>query len=533
MNANANWWKEAVIYQIYPRSFRDANGDGIGDLAGITEKLDHLVHLGVDAIWLSPIYPSPDADFGYDVSNYCDIDPKFGTLADFDKLVEEAHKRDLRIILDVVMNHTSDQHPWFLESRSSRDNPYRDWYIWKDVSPGGGVPNNWASAFGGSAWEWDAHTGQYYLHLFAKEQPDLNWRNPAVKAEMLNMYRFWCERGVDGFRLDVFNAIYKDANFSNNPSKFGLRAFDRQIHKYDCNQPEMVPFLQELRALLDSYPERYSVGEGFLYINDIIHRYVGEDRLHAIFGFEMLHQPWNLGRIKKAALEWHEATAGKSWPTQVMNNHDNARTATRYHADESDVRLKQSAAILLTLRGTPFMYYGEEIGMRNVSLRRSQIQDPPGRFYWPFYKGRDGCRTPMQWDASGQAGFTSGTPWLPVHKAYTQRNVVQQTDDPDSLFNFYRALIRLRKQYSALTLGDMEFVETGQKSILAYTRHDDEKTLLIAVNFSDKPVSFTLEKPKGWQLLLSNLRPPEEWAPGQSISLLGEEVAILGLSQTS
>jgi len=292
-DSNFLWWRDGIIYQIYPRSFADSNGDGIGDLNGITARLDYLAELGVDALWLSPISPSPDVDFGYDVSDYVDIDPKFGTLADFDRLLAEAHRRNIHIVLDLVLNHTSDQHPWFQESRQSRASARRDWYIWRDPAPGGGKPNNWQSVFGGSAWQWDPHTRQYYLHLFYKEQPDLNWRNPEVRQAMLDVFRFWLDRGVDGFRLDVFNMYFKDAGFRSNPPKPGLRGFDRQQHIYDHSQPEMFPLLAEIRAILDAYPERYAVGETFMGSPEHAAEYVGPDKLHAAFEFDLLHCRWN------------------------------------------------------------------------------------------------------------------------------------------------------------------------------------------------------------------------------------------------
>ncbi len=409
------WWRDGVIYQIYPRSFSDSNGDGLGDIPGITSHLDYLADLGVDAIWLSPIYPSPDKDFGYDVSDYVAIDARFGSMADFDRLVAEAHSRGLHVIMDMVMNHTSDQHGWFKESRSSRDNPKRDWYIWKDPLPSrplpslitkkgveGRPPNNWQASFGGKAWEYDANTGQYYLHLFTKEQPDVNWRNQEVRKAQLDAFRFWMERGVDGFRLDVFNAYFKHPALPDNPPKFGLRGFDRQHHIYDIDQPDMIPLLNELRLLLDSYPQRYAVGETYFATLKKTLSYCGPDKLHAAFSFDFSSQdlvyPWNPRWIMEQVTRREAAfNAADIWPTTVLSNHDLPRAASRYSHGENDEQAKTSMALLLTLRGTPFMYYGEEIGMRDIHLRRSEILDPPGRKYWPIYKGRDGCRSPMQW----------------------------------------------------------------------------------------------------------------------------------------
>jgi alpha-glucosidase len=482
------WWHDSVIYQIYPRSFADGNNDGLGDLHGIISHLDYLADLGIGALWLSPIYPSPDKDFGYDVSDYCDIDPRFGTLADFDRLVAEAHRHGIRVILDMVMNHTSDQHAWFKESRSSRENPKRDWYIWRDR------PNNWQASFGGKAWEYDPKTGQYYLHLFTREQPDVNWRNPEVRKAQLEAFRFWMERGVDGFRLDVFNAYFKHADLPNNPPKFGLRGFDRQRHIYDIDQPEMLPLLNELRTLLDSYPNRYSVGETYFATPQKTISYCGPDKLHAAFSFDFtsndLFYPWNPGWIRKQ-VERREQTfnAAGIWPTTVMSNHDLPRAASRYTRGEDDAQARIAMTLLLTLRGTPFMYYGEEIGMRDITLRRSEILDPPGKLYWPIYKGRDGCRAPMQWDAGENAGFSTARPWLPVNPDYTHRNVAAQRTDPDSLFTFTKKLLSLRKEYPSLRSGDYIPLRAHPGS-MAYLRTTQDQSVLIAINFKGHPVDF-------------------------------------------
>jgi alpha-glucosidase len=502
---NYLWWRDGVIYQIYPRSFADSNGDGLGDLPGIISRLDYLSDLGVDAIWLSPIYPSPDVDFGYDTRDHTAIDPRFGTLADFDRLVEAAHRRGLRIVLDMVLNHTSDQHPWFLESRASRQNPKRDWYIWREH------PNNWQASFGGQAWEYDRLTGQYYLHLFTKEQPDVNWRNPDVRKAQLDVFRFWLERGVDGFRLDVFNAYFKHPDLADNPPRPGLRGFDRQRHLYDMDQPELIPFLNELRSLLDSYPERYAVGETYLATPQKAASYCGADRLHSAFSFDFtvydIIFPWNAAWLRRQILKREKLFTSPRWPTTVMSNHDLPRAATRYSRGEDDTQAKLAMALLLTLRGTPFMYYGEEIGMRDISLKRSEILDPPGKKYWPFYKGRDGCRSPMQWSDEPQAGFSTAKPWLPVHADYTRRNVATQAVEPSSLFTFTRNLIALRKQYPALSRGDFA-VLPSPRNCLVYLRRTEEQTILIALNFSGRPVAWSFETllpRRKWNSLL----PPE------------------------
>jgi alpha-glucosidase len=529
------WWRDGVIYQIYPRSFADSDGDGVGDLPGITSKLDYLADLGVDAIWLSPFYPSPNADFGYDVSDYKNVDPRFGTLADFDTLAAEAHRRGIRVVVDLVLNHTSDQHPWFTESRSSRENPKRDWYLWQPPTPlappifagfrknwgmkggwAGGPPNNWQSIFGGGGWEWDQATGQYYFHMFLKEQPDVNWHNPDVRREMLDVFRFWAERGVDGFRLDVFNAYFKDEGFRDNPRKFGLRGFDRIEHLHDIDQPEMYPLLNEIRALLDSYPERYAVGETFLATPQKAASYCGPDKLHAAFNFDFLFRKFSAADFAEGIKKWTQAIGENAWPNYVLSNHDQPRSATRYAPakwgrakSEDDARVKVALGMLLTLRGTPFLYYGEEIGMRDISLKRSEIQDPPGKYYWPFYKGRDGCRAPMQWDDSPYAGFSTAKPWLPVHPNYVKRNAAAQQDDPHSLFNFVKKVLALRKEYPALQRGDFRLFFRTDTGVLAYERTLGEQRVLVYINFNGKMNTASLARdtnPHDAKLLLSTNR---------------------------
>jgi alpha-glucosidase len=517
---DSQWWHDGVIYQIYPRSFADSNEDGLGDLPGITSHLDYLADLGVDAIWLSPIYPTPDRDFGYDICNYVDIDARFGTMADFDRLVARAHFLGLRVIMDMVMNHTSDQHDWFKESRSSRNNPKRDWYIWKDPRPAcgprklfsrqkaaGSPPNNWQASFGGKAWEYDPLTGQYYLHLFTKEQPDVDWRNPAVRRAQLEAFRFWMERGVDGFRLDVFNAYFKHADFPDNPPKFGLRGFDRQRHKYDIDQPEMISLLSELRRLLDSYPQRYAVGETYFATLEKAVSYCGQDKLHAAFSFDFtsndLVYPWRPRWIMEKVC-YREAVLNPAniWPTTVMSNHDLPRAASRYCQGEKDEQAKIAMALLLTLRGTPFMYYGEEIGMRDIHLRRGEILDPPGKKYWPIYKGRDGCRSPMQWDDSDYAGFSTTQPWLPVHPDFERRNVASQKSKPDSIYNFTKGLLHLRREHPALRSGD--FVPVGSPpGTIVYQRLAKTECILVGLNFTSHEKNMI--SPEGrWEELMSN-----------------------------
>jgi len=524
------WWKNGVIYQIYPRSFKDSNNDGIGDLQGIIQQIDYLADLGIDAIWLSPIYPSPDVDFGYDVSNYVDVDPHYGTLEEFDTLVDAAHQRNIRIILDLVLNHTSDQHPWFIESRKSRDNPYHDWYMWHDPSPTGGAPNNWLSWFGGDGWEYDKNLGQYYFHMFYKQQPDLNWRNPEVRKAMLDVYRFWLDRGVDGFRMDVFNMYFKDEDLRDNPTGVkGLRKFDHQIHKNDMSQPEMRLLLQEIRQLLDSYGATYMVGETFYSSPDQAAQYIGPTQLHAGFDFSLLSSKFSALNFRNAINRWVDALEDK-WPNFVLNNHDTSRSATRFHARKDDAQLKVSATMLLTIMGTPFMYYGEEIGMRDIFLWRHQVLDPVSKRYWPLLPPRDGCRSPMQWDDSTFAGFSEQKPWLPVHPNNEHRNAEAQSSSPGSLLNFYKKLMGLRKSHSALNAGSMEMIDQDNRKILSYLRRSDEESVLVCLNMTDKPA--LLEIPpqltqQKWTVLLSQRLEEKEIFTKSTLSLDAYETLLL------
>ncbi len=485
------WWKDGVIYQIYPRSYSDSNNDGLGDLPGITARLDYLAQLGIDAIWLSPFYPSPDADFGYDISDHTQVDDRFGTLQDFDHMLAQAHALGIRIVLDLVLNHTSSKHPWFVESRSNKSNPKREWYLWREKK------NNWQAVFGGSGWTYDATTSQYFYHMFLPEQPDLNWHNPEVRQAQLDVVRFWLERGVDGFRLDVFNVYYKDAEFRDNPKKIGLRGFDRQVHLHDTNQPEMIPFLNEFRRLLENYSQSYSVGETFMATPEKAANYVGDHLLHAAFSFDFtkgdLFFPWKPDWVFKQIRKREEIFKDNRWPTTVMSNHDLPRAASRYSRSEEDIQTRFAMTLLMTLRGTPFLYYGEEIGMRDLRLKHSQIMDPPGKRFWPFYKGRDGCRGPMQWDDSTHSGFSNAEPWLPVHPDYQERNVSRQEQDSDSLLHFTRTLIHLRKNYPALRHGSFNPLACKSRYVLAYKRQIPGQTILIAMNFSKRKKKLCLD----------------------------------------
>ncbi|HSB89688.1 MAG TPA: alpha-glucosidase [Anaerolineales bacterium] len=511
MSNHPEWWKDAVIYHIYLRSFADGNGDGLGDLPGLIAHLDHLRgaphSLGVDAVWITPPFPSPDADFGYDVTDYRDIDPRMGTLHDFDRLIAEAHRRGLRIILDLVLNHTSVEHPWFIESRSSRDHPRRDWYWWRDPRPGGRPPNNWQAVFGGRAWEWDEATRQFFYHMFLRQQPDLNWSNPAVRRELLDVVRFWLDRGVDGFRLDAFNVWGKDPALPDNPPRLGVRPYDWQIHRFDMDGPLMVEALRELRRVLDGYPDRMAVGETIERNSpEKAALHVGEKRLHMAFNFAFGASPWSPRAFLHAVQRWEEALGPDRWPSYVLSDHDGAgRHVGRYGGRHPDAVAKVAAAMLLTLRGTPFIYYGDEIALPPTPIRRSEILDPVSKHYWPFY-WRDPGRAPLPWNDSPNGGFTTGRPWLPLHPGYPQRNVEAQRADPDSVLTFYRKLIALRRESAALRAGSLVNLTARPRHGWAYLREGPEGRALVALNFGDRPEELQLDRAVGgrWELALSS-----------------------------
>ncbi|HEX5015577.1 MAG TPA: alpha-glucosidase [Candidatus Limnocylindrales bacterium] len=488
-----DWWQDAVVYQIYPRSFADSNGDGIGDLPGIIDHLDHLVRLGVDAIWLSPIYPSPGLDVGYDVSDHTRVDPVFGTEADFDRLVAETHRRGMRLILDLVMNHTSDQHAWFEASRQSRDNEYADWYLWRD--PAGFdtngdplPPNNWVSFFGGSAWTWEPRRGQFYQHTFLPEQPDLNWRNPDVERAQLAMVRGWLERGVDGFRLDVFNVFLKHPELLSNPIQDGATAWARQVHLYDRDQPDFVDLLGRFRAVVDSFPGRFSVGELF---DGGPERAAALTRPgHLVFDWELVTAPWSASAWR-AIVEHREALFGPDLrPTLVLSNHDQPRHASRLAASagttDVDAIAKAAAALLLGLRGTPFLYYGEEIAMVDVPIPNDEIVDPPARLASPEFPwwNRDQSRTPMPWTGGRGAGFTTGRPWIRIGADPGGRNVEAQEADPESVLSAYRRLLAARRATPALRRGSFETLDVGSPDVFAWRRVAGDSVAVVLVNFA-------------------------------------------------
>lgn len=518
---DADWWKNAVVYQIYPRSFKDTNGDGIGDLEGIIQKLDYLNDgtpnsLGIDAIWLSPIYPSPMYDFGYDISDYESIDPVFGNLETFKRLLKEAHKRKIRIIMDLVANHTSHQHPWFLESKSSKDNPKRDWYIWRDPV-NGKPPNNWMGTFGGRAWTLDKTTDQYYYHSFLAEQPDLNWRNPEVKKAIFSMVKNWLDLGVDGFRLDVVNLFVKDSELRSNPRKRWIaRPFDQQNHIYDRDRPEMHDILKDLRKLLDSYGDRMSVGEVMMEppgTSSLPASYYGAkgDELHLAFNFAFFYTPWKAEKFRDVIKEWEKYLRDKGWPNYTLSNHDFRRHITRYSKGrETTARAKIAALMLLTLRGTPFLYYGEELGMMDERVPKNRIQDPVGIRYWPVYPSRDNCRLPMCWSGDVNGGFSNGEPWLPVFSKYESVNVETQSRSIESLLNFYKKLIWLRKGNDILKKGTLALDYDSPPGVLQYTREFEKKKCLIILNFENESKKIVANANRTAQILISTHRKPEK-----------------------
>jgi len=506
------WWKHGTVYQIYPRSFADSNHDGVGDLQGVIDHLDYLNDgtpdsLGVDAIWLSPIYPSPMADFGYDVADYCDIDPLFGDLATFDRLVEQVHQRGMKIIIDWVPNHTSDQHPWFIESRSSKLNPKRDWYIWRDAQPDGSPPNNWGSFFGGPAWTFDEKTGQYYMHQFVKEQPELNWRNPEVEQAMYETLRFWMRRGVDGFRMDVIGLIIKDETLRDNPPNPSASPnlpendlFGRLIQKYNLDQDEVHPYIRRIRAVLDEFDDRCGIGELFGPLDRWV-RYYGDngDGLQLPFNFRLMHQPWQASAMRSSVDELEAALPDFAWPNYVLGNHDQPRLATRF-GGQSQARL--AAMLLLTLRGTPTLYYGDEIGMENGIIPPEKIQDPQG-INLGAERTRDVCRTPMQWNTFTNAGFSNTDPWLPVSDDYLIRNVTVQANDPASIYNLYRRLLWIRHDSPVLMEGSYQAVDVDDPNCFVYFRQLDHEKYLIALNFSNELVSLAIPSGGSGQLILT------------------------------
>ncbi|HEX5039646.1 MAG TPA: alpha-amylase family glycosyl hydrolase [Candidatus Limnocylindria bacterium] len=528
------WWQTGVIYQIYPRSFADASGDGTGDLRGITGRLEYLAWLGVDAIWISPFYPSPMADFGYDVADYTDVDPLFGSLSDFDELLGAAHERGIRVLVDYVPNHTSDRHPWFVESRSSRASPKRDWYFWRDARPDGGLPNNWLSLFGGNAWEWDEATAQFYLHTFLREQPDLNWRNSDVREAMFRVARFWLDRGVDGFRIDVAQLVMKDPELRDNPPNPSptpdelrrLGPWITQLHENDIAHPDIHELYRSFRRMLDDYPgDRVSIGELHHPQLERWAQAYGEnlDEIHIPFNFHVAYSPWRADAIRAAVEGVQRVLPDGAWASWVLGNHDYPRLASPSRAGRDQA--KAAMLMLLTLRGSPTIYYGDEIGMVDVPVATADARDPlekrePGR-------GRDPARSPMQWDASPNAGFAppAATPWLPLAPDASSVNVAGQAEDPDSILTLTRRLIALRREHPALAHGDfVEFAPTPDGTF-AYERLGPTERMTVALNLTDRPQAIPGAGPG--RVLVGTDRSRDGHAVGEVVEMRQDEAVVV------
>ena len=515
------WWKEAVVYQVYPRSFKDGNGDGIGDLKGLMEKLGYISSLGIDVIWLCPIYKSPNADNGYDISDYYDIMDEFGSMEEFDRLLESVHKRGMKLIMDLVVNHTSDEHPWFIESGKSRDNAYRDYYFWKDGTDGR-EPNNWVSAFSGSTWKYDGQTGQYYFHIYAEKQPDLNWENKKVREDVYRMMNWWLTKGIDGFRMDVINCLSKNPEFPEDTLPLGEQR--RTGSRYYLNGPKIHSYLREMNRETVSKYDVMTVGEGVQITSDMAGFYVNEDRqeLNMVFYFDhmdmhrtpgnrLLKRPWKLSALKGIFWDWHCALKEKGWNSIYLGNHDQPRAVSRF-GDDGEYRAesaKMLAMLLLTWPATPYIYQGEEIGMTNVAFpaigdyrdietlnyyreKTGQGEDPGEIMGRIHASSRDNARTPMQWDGTENAGFTVGDPWIGVNGNYREINVKRALEDENSIYHFYRRLIRFRKQSETLVYGDCELLCPEDEAIFAYLRTSETERLLVVLNFYGKPADFAV-----------------------------------------
>ncbi|HEV7589567.1 MAG TPA: alpha-amylase family glycosyl hydrolase [Longimicrobium sp.] len=524
------WWRRGAIYQVYPRSFFDGDGDGVGDLPGIAAKLGHLRALGVDAVWISPFYPSPMRDFGYDVTDHRGVDPRFGTLEDFDRLLAAAHALGIRVILDYVPNHTSDLHPWFAESRASRESPRRDWYVWRDPAPGGGPPNNWLSTFGGSAWELDAATGQYYLHTYLREQPDLNWRNPAVEAEMLEVMRFWLDRGVDGLRVDAVQNVIKDDRFRDNPPNPAFRPGDdpytRLLRVHSGDRPEVHAVIARMRRVVEEYAgDRVLIGEIYNTVERVV-AYYGEEGAgcHFPYNFQLIVLPWQAREIDAAIRRYESLLPPGAWPSWVLGNHDRSRIASRVGRAQARV----AAVLLLTLRGTPTLYYGDEIGMTDVPIPPERVRDPFELNVPGIGLGRDPERTPMQWSAAPNAGFTTGTPWLPLAADYRETNVETQRCDPESMLALHRRLLALRRAEPALAIGTYTPVD-AEGDVLAFLREHGRSRFLVALNLGPDPASLAFVG--AGEVVLSTDASRADDAIRGRVALAGDEGVIVRLSR--
>jgi alpha-glucosidase len=528
---SAPWWQRAAIYQIYPLSFQDTDGDGKGDLAGVLSRVDYLKWLGVDAVWLGPVYVSPMADFGYDIADFTEVDRMFGSLADLDKLIEALHARDIRLILDFVPNHTSDQHPWFLESRSSRHNPKRDWYVWVDSRAGGGPPNNWLSRFGGSAWEWDPTTEQYYYHAFLKEQPDLNWRNPAVRAAMGDALRFWLRRGVDGFRVDAAAVLAEDEFLRDDPPNCEATEKtpppERFKRLYTDARPEVLGWLAELRAVADEFQNRVLLAEVDTSPEWLAQFYGDKKRpiIHLPLNYRLLDTPWTAHEIARAVDAYYGSLPEQGWPCWVIGSHDKKRIASVIGAAQARV----AAMLFLTLPGTAVFYSGDELAMVGGSVNSAEARDPFERHVPGYGLNRDPERTPMQWSAQRNSGFTNGTPWLPLGSNYSTHNVEVESAEPRSMLNLYRRLLALRAAEPALTMGGFSGALSNSQ-ILTYSRRCNDETVLVALNFGDNPLPCDLASSLGAQILLSTYLDRGDHVGSEKILLRANEGLILKLN---
>jgi alpha-glucosidase len=531
------WWQHAVFYEIYPRSYADSNNDGVGDLKGITTKLDYLKQFGVDAIWLTPCFPSPQVDFGYDVSDYQDIDPMYGTLADFDRMASEGKTRDIRIIMDFVMNHTSDKHKWFIDSKSSRTSKYRDWYVWRDGKGSNRPPNNWLSTFGGPAWKYDAKTGQWYYHFFYPEQPDLNWRNPAVEKAMFDVTAWWYNRGVAGFRLDAVDTLFEDPDLRDNPVLPGTNRYGdpNMENKYNTKFPELHDVLRKLRKVAD---EHGAVLIGETWTSDIteLKKYYGEHSNELQMPMDLMFTTVNKLSAPEFRRQIAAVDSAGGWPVYVISNHDIPRSYVRYgDGQHNDAIAKLMAGLYLTLRGTPIMYYGEEIGMENNDPKsKNDVKDPIGKLGWPHEKGRDGERTPMQWDDTPNAGFSRSKPWLPVPPSFKTHNVATELKDPNSILGFYKQVLTLRHTNHALLDGQYIALNENDPNVLAYLRKYKDETVLVALNMSGaaQKVSFDLSTQglsdaKATTLVTSMTQTPQATLSDLSLEPFGVYIASI------
>jgi alpha-glucosidase len=526
------WWQTGIIYQVYPRSFQDSDDDGVGDLNGISERLDYIKDLGIDAIWLSPIYPSPMADFGYDVSDYTDVHPMFGTLAAFDHLLAQVRRRGIKLILDFVPNHSSDEHPWFQVSRRDRSNPKRNWYLWRDPALDGGPPNNWLSNFGGSAWTWDALTGQYYYHSFLSQQPDLNWRNPEVVEAMHEAMRFWLRRGVDGFRIDVLWLLLKDAQWRDNPPnpayRAGMPAFESQLPLHTSDQSDTQEVIEGLRRVSDEFEHRVLIGEIYLPVERLMNYYGNELRgVQLPFNFQLLLTRWDARTIAAVIDRYEALLPAGAWPNWVLGNHDRPRLASRVGLAQAPV----AAMLLLTLRGTPTMYYGDELGMSDGVIPPDRVRDPLEKNVPGAGLGRDPCRTPMRWNGSPRAGFSRGEPWLPIGSDVARVNVEYESTDATSLLALYKRLIALRKAHPALVAGDYTAVPATD-AVLAFVRRTAGEGLLVVLNLSHSAQRFPLPsdiRPSG-TLLSTHQQRPEAPMPDY-LALRPDEGLVMALNE--